>query len=77
VAALVAERFLVAAEAQRMHAVTILDSLAWLVLACPAMPEKVAALARELLLGGRGRRRSWGRRPARGGRWLRRRRASS
>ena len=53
VAALVAERFLVAAEAQRTRAVTILDSLAWLVLACPAMPEEVAALARELLLGGR------------------------
>jgi tetratricopeptide (TPR) repeat protein len=77
VAALVAERFLVAAEAQRTRAVTILDSLAWLVLACPAMPEEVAALARELLLGGRGRRRPWDRRPARRGRWLRRRRASS
>lgn len=77
VAALVAERFLFAAEAQRTRAVTILDSLAWLVLACPAMPEEVAALARELLLGGRDRRRPWDRRPARRGRWLRRRRTSS
>ncbi len=41
-----AERFLAAAEAQRTRTVTILDSLAGLVLAYPAMLQEVAGLTR-------------------------------
>lgn len=51
VAELVAERFLTAAEASRKRSVTILDSLAWLVIACPSMHEEVTRLARWILLG--------------------------
>jgi tetratricopeptide (TPR) repeat protein len=82
VAALIAERFLAAAEAQQTRAVTILDSLAWLVLACPAMPQEVAGLAKEIILGDLAQTAPEGpvppdRRQRRRGRWLRRRRASS
>ncbi len=53
VANLLAHRFLTAAEAQRERSVTIVDSLAWLALACPAMHPEVARLARRIALGDR------------------------
>jgi tetratricopeptide (TPR) repeat protein len=75
VAVLLAHRFFAAIEAQTQRAVTILDSLAWLVLACPAMPQEVASLARETILGGRPQAAPPSPRQARRGRWLRRSRA--
>jgi len=79
VADLVAHRFLAAAEAQRKRSVTILDSLAWLVIACPAMHAEVARLARRILLGPEAQSTPAspgpsGRLQARLGRWLRRKR---
>ena len=79
VADLVAHRFLAAAEAQQKRAVTIVDSLTWLVLACPAMHLEVARLAREIVLGTRARSAPTGPKPsgrlqARLGHWLRRKR---